>query len=62
MGAVPTWYRTLKAAQYLRVAPWELAAQSAFWLNAAETARVLEHEDEKRREAQQARLGKVKGQ
>lgn len=59
MGAVPTWYRTLKAAQYLRVAPWELAAQSAFWLNAAEAAQTAEAEDRKRREAEQARLGKV---
>lgn len=59
MGAVPTWYRTLKAAQYLRVAPWELAAQPVFWLNAAETAQEVEDNDRKAREAKTARLGKA---
>jgi hypothetical protein len=33
---VPTWYRVLKAAQYLRVSPWELAAQPLAWLVQAE--------------------------
>jgi len=51
MGAAPVWYRTLKAAQYLRVAPWELAAQPAFWLNAAEVALAAEADDRKAREA-----------
>jgi hypothetical protein len=55
------WYRTLKAAQYLRVAPWELAAQPAFWLNASEIAQQVEDEDRKAREAKQARLGKAAG-
>ena len=48
---MPVWYRTLKAAQYLRVAPWELADQPAFWLNAAEAAQAAEADDRKAREA-----------
>lgn len=62
MGVAPTWYRVLKAAQYLRVAPWDLAAKPAFWLNAAEAASVAEEQDRKRREAEQARVGRVRGQ
>ena len=54
------WYRTLKAAQYLRVAPWELADQPAFWLNAAETASTVEDQDRKRREAQNAKVGSAR--
>lgn len=43
------WYRTLKAAQYLRVAPWELtgSGQGLYWLQAAEMASTLEAEAER---------------
>lgn len=30
-GAVPDWYTTLRAARYLRVPPWDLAAQHPIW-------------------------------
>lgn len=60
MGAVPVWYRTLKAAQYLRVAPWDLASQSLSWVVMAEAAQQLEsdHERDKRRDK---RLGGAPG-
>lgn len=35
MGAVPWWYRTIQAARYLGVAPWDLIEQMAFWEHAA---------------------------
>lgn len=58
---MPTWYRVLKAAQYLGVSPWELAAQPLAYVVQAETARVIEDQDQKRREAHQARVGKARG-
>jgi hypothetical protein len=42
MGEVPLWYRIIRSARYLRVAPWELASRSAFWLCAAESAQAVE--------------------
>mgnify|MGYP001228458512 CR=1 FL=1 len=42
LGEVPFWYRIINAARYLRVAPWELAQRSAFWLHAAEQAQAVE--------------------
>lgn len=47
MGEAPTWYRVLKAAQYLRVAPWVLAAQPLYWLEVAEHAQAAEAHAEK---------------
>ena len=47
MGEQPTWHRVLKAAQYLRVAPWELASQPLFWLEAAESAQAADAHAEK---------------
>jgi len=29
------WYRLIRAAKYLGVAPWALGEQSVWWLNAA---------------------------
>lgn len=58
---MPTWYRVLKAAQYLRVPPWELANQPLAWVVQAETAQVIEDQEQKRREAHQARVGKARG-
>lgn len=49
MEACPEWYRVLKAAQYLRVAPWELASQPLYWLMAAEDAQAAEAHAEKMR-------------
>lgn len=42
LGEIPFWYRLIRAARYLRVAPWELAKRSAFWLHAAEAAQAVE--------------------
>jgi hypothetical protein len=39
---LPDWYITLRAARYLRVAPWELAAQPAIWQEWALTAESAE--------------------
>lgn len=50
MGEVPLWYRNLKAAQYLKVPPWELAERPVWWLQVAETAMAAEERDRKRRE------------
>lgn len=50
MGTVPFWYRVLKAAQYLKVAPWELAERPVWWLQMAEEAMSAEAKDQKRRE------------
>jgi hypothetical protein len=49
MGEAPTWFRVLKAAQYLRVAPWELASQPLYWLEVAESAQAAEAHAEKMR-------------
>lgn len=38
MGELPAWYRAIKAARYLGVPPWELAAQPLGWLAMAEAA------------------------
>ena len=45
-GAIPYWYRLVKASKYLGVAPWDLAQQSAYWLEAAEQAREADNHAE----------------
>lgn len=47
MEECPEWYRLLKAAQYLRVRPWELAQQPLYWLRVAEAAQAAEAHAEK---------------
>lgn len=42
LGAAPSWYRLIKAAQYLRVAPWELAKQPLTWVHMAEESQAAE--------------------
>lgn len=42
MGSVPNWYRLLKAAQYLGVAPWHLQRQPLAWVHMAEAAQAAE--------------------
>jgi hypothetical protein len=37
-GYIPAWYRLVKAAQYLRVKPWELAEKPFYWIARAEAA------------------------
>jgi hypothetical protein len=49
MGSVPDWYRVLRAAKYLGVAPWELLEQPAIWLEWALTAESAENKAERTR-------------
>jgi hypothetical protein len=42
MGEIPDWYETIRAAKYLRVAPWDLLDQPVFWRNAALSAERAE--------------------
>lgn len=42
MGEPPSWYRLLKAAQYLGVPPWDLAHQPITWVDMAESAQDAE--------------------
>lgn len=42
MGESPYWYRVVKAARYLGVAPWDLAAKPLAWTVMAETAQDAE--------------------
>lgn len=42
MGEAPSWYRLLKAADYLKVPPWELAARPLHWVTMAEAAQEAE--------------------
>lgn len=42
MGSAPSWYRLLKAAKYLGVAPWDLATKPLTWVNMAEEAQAAE--------------------
>ncbi len=44
MGACPDWYNTMKAAQYLGVAPWDLMEQSIWWQEKAIIAMNAEAE------------------
>jgi hypothetical protein len=44
MGALPEWYSLLRAARYLQVAPWELAARPVQWMDYALIAETAEHE------------------
>jgi hypothetical protein len=40
---VPTWYRLIKAGQYLQVPPWVLAEQPLAWIERAEEAQAAEN-------------------
>lgn len=42
MGSAPNWYRVVKAAKYLGVAPWDLAGRPLTWVNMAEEAQDAE--------------------
>lgn len=44
MGELPDWYPLLRAAKYLRVAPWELLDQAAVWQHWALLAERVESE------------------
>jgi hypothetical protein len=36
------WYRLIRAARYLHVAPWELAEQPVLWMNWALSAESID--------------------
>lgn len=55
MGEVPDWYLLLRAARYLRVAPWDLLAQPSIWQEWARMAEQAEAESQRQRQASQAR-------
>lgn len=61
MGEIPDWYRLLRAARELHVAPWELAKQPLVWqewaLNAVRAEAFVQEERAKR----QASKSKAKG-
>lgn len=58
MGSVPSWYRLLKAAQYLGVPPWELAGREVAWVHMAEAAQAAEaHAEAVRRKNNQGPSG-----
>lgn len=57
-GSPPTWYRTVKAAQYLGVAPWELEAQPYSWVLKAEVAQDAEERAKKKAEEAEKRRRK----
>lgn len=42
MGECPSWYRLIRAAKYLGVAPWVLAEKPHTWVNMAEAAQDAE--------------------
>lgn len=42
MGRCPDWYRLVRAARYLGVAPWELAGQPSVWMEWALCAEAAE--------------------
>jgi hypothetical protein len=42
MGTCPQWYRLIRAAIYLGVAPWELAERPLSWVHMAEAAQDAE--------------------
>lgn len=42
MGACPPWYRLIRAAIYLGVAPWDLAERPLTWVHMAEAAQDAE--------------------
>lgn len=52
MGDLPHWYRIVKAAQYLKVRPWELAEQPIYWTLVAEAASTADDLAAKRAEEQ----------
>lgn len=50
MGEAPQWYLLLRAARYLRVAPWDLARQPVAWMRWALAAESAEANERTRRE------------
>ena len=57
-GVCPDWYRLIRAAKFMGIAPWELMEQSAFWMDAALTAESAEigaQNQQEREAADQAR-------
>ena len=42
MGSAPAWYYLLRAARYLGVAPWDLAARPVWWQEIALAAEAAE--------------------
>lgn len=50
MGEVPSWYRVVRAARYLGVAPWDLERAPMSWVSRAEAAMAAEQEARDKRQ------------
>ena len=61
MGALPDWFRTIKAAQAIGVPPWELADKPLIWQEWALSAQAAENAAKEERERHAARKSKSKG-
>lgn len=55
MGAIPDWYRLIRAAKYLGVAPWDLAERPVTWMEWALTAENAEASAQEQLAEQQRR-------
>ena len=42
MGEMQDWYRLIRAARYLHVAPWDLADRSILWMKWALSAESID--------------------
>jgi len=57
---VPPWYPLMRAARWMRVAPWDLQEQPVFWRERALTAEQAEGEHQQHLNKQaQRRSGRV---
>lgn len=50
MGEAPDWWFLIRAARYLGVAPWDLARQPVFWMDAALVTETVEAEYQKQQQ------------
>ncbi|MDW8006428.1 MAG: hypothetical protein RMJ05_06885 [Thermomicrobium sp.] len=57
MGEPPAWYRVIRAARYLGVAPWELLEREAVWFTWGLAAEAAEAKAERAR-AERATRGR----
>lgn len=63
MGECPDWYPLMRAARYMKVAPWELADKPICWQNWANIAEFAEDraDAEKQNRAQKRAAAKGGG-
>lgn len=61
MGALPDWYVLIRAARYLKVAPWELLKQPQQWQLWASEAEAAEGKAQQQKQDAEKRRAKAKG-